>query len=120
MYHKAPLTRIGGGGIPLSLWSPRGNRILAASPNKTFWIWENNSNTWTYKRWDTSKTMIEAASWHPNGSTLLFASGGCLYGLFFELSPVDRFVAQRDSIVKLVYNIGETHMLDEDGNLEYK
>ncbi|CAL8131694.1 unnamed protein product [Orchesella dallaii] len=118
-WDKAPLRRIGSGGIPLALWSPKSNRILAASPDKTFWVWENKEY-WQSKRWVTPKDMIEAASWDPSGSVLLFATSGFIYGIFFELSPIDRFVAQTDSIVKPVYNIEECHVLDHDGNLSYK
>lgn len=64
--------------------------------------------------------MVEAACWHPNGKTLLFASAGFLYGLFFELSAVDKFVTQADALVKVVFNIEETHRLDEEDNLAYK
>lgn len=77
---------------------------------------------WECKRWETptSKTMIEAACWNPEGSILLFATDGVIYGMYFELSPVGQFVAQTSSIVKRVFNIEECNVLDEDENLSYK
>lgn len=48
---KIPLRRVGGGGVHLVAWSPRGRgKILAATPSTVFRVWE--TKMWTHERWN--------------------------------------------------------------------
>jgi len=113
------LYRIDGGGVPFVSWSPLDDRILAASPTSMFRIW-NRQQQWQPKKWRTPKMPIESACWTPDGGTLLFASNGMIYAIYFVRNEVEQFISSDASTAVPVCDIKTCDVPSEAGELEYK
>lgn len=69
-----PVRRVSGGGISLVRWAGDGSRLLAATPGRTFRIW--NCSNWEADRWSVGgpKGRVNAAAWSADCRHLVFAT----------------------------------------------
>uniref|UniRef100_A0A1Y1ND83 Aladin seven-bladed propeller domain-containing protein n=2 Tax=Photinus pyralis TaxID=7054 RepID=A0A1Y1ND83_PHOPY len=77
------LSMPGSHGNCLVKWSPRGNKLLTATVERVFRIW--NCETWTSERWNVLTGRIQACCWSPCEGIVLFVSNTepIIYALSF-------------------------------------
>ncbi|KRT78158.1 translation initiation factor eIF2A [Oryctes borbonicus] len=66
------LKRPGCSGNSLLQWAPNGKKLFSATTTLVFRVWE--CQTWKAERWNVLTDRVQAASWSPCGSTLLFST----------------------------------------------
>jgi len=92
----APVRRVSGGGISLLRWSAGGSRLLAATPGRTFRVW--NTKSWKPERWTVPglESAVACAAWSADSNHLVFATSD--EPLLYAVS----FISETDSAVPVL------------------
>lgn len=81
-----PVRRVSGGGVGLLRWSMNGLKLFAATPGRTFRVWD--TKTWQPERWTVpgAQARVACAAWSPDSNHLVFASSDepLLYAVSFQ------------------------------------
>jgi len=71
---SAPVRRVSGGGVSLLRWSFDGMKLFAATPGRTFRVW--NTKLWKQDRWTLPgvQANVSCAAWSSDNNHLVFAT----------------------------------------------
>merc|ERR1711872_289141 len=106
----APVRRVSGGGVSLLRWSGNGAKLFAATPGKTFRVW--NTKSWRPDRWTVPgvQATVCCAAWSSDNNHLVFATSDepNLYAV--------SFYAETDAAVPVV-DLSEVLVETEEGGV---